>query len=133
LVAVATVLFLLAALWLLWRTWRGRAVLHGAADVIGAYLLAAFSFRIWYAVWPFPWLLLSRLETWRRNAGLWFLLTAQLSVVIYGHVRVFLLQGDQFVAHLVGIPFTFFLPLLLARAGPDSPRSRKPQTEIPGY
>jgi hypothetical protein len=48
------------------------------------------------------------------QAGLLFLLTTQLSVLIYGHLRVYALGGDHFPAHLIGVPFTFGLPLLLA-------------------
>jgi hypothetical protein len=35
-------------------------------------------------------------------------------VVIYGHIRVSLLGGDHAIAHLIGVPFTFLLPFLLA-------------------
>ena len=45
--------------------------------------------------------------------GLTFLATAQASVVIYGHLRVFALGGDQVLAHLIGVPFAFGLPLLV--------------------
>jgi hypothetical protein len=54
------------------------------------------------------------LSGYRLRAGLWFLLTSQLSVVIYGHLRVYALGGDQTAAHLIGVPFTFILPWLLA-------------------
>ena len=111
---------LLAAL--LWLGWRGRSARRGAADAFFGYLVTALNFRIWYAVWPFPWLLLDAGQTgetdgraaYRLRAGLWFLLTTQLSVVLYGHLRVFLLGGDQFLAHLIGVPFVFALPWLLA-------------------
>lgn len=114
-------------LWLLWRAWRGRSPLRGAADAFLAYLLTALNFRIWYAVWPFPWMTLdagsgedgqsaaSRAAVdYRLRAGLWFLFTSQVSVVLYGHARVFLLGGDQALAHLIGVPFVFGLPWLLA-------------------
>jgi len=118
------------ASWLLWGVWRGRPATRGAADVFAAYLAQALSFRIWYAVWPFPWLLLddaagtqaAKKAAYRRRVGLWFLLTAQLSVVWYGHVRVFVLGGDQVVAHLIGVPLVFGLPWLLARL-PLGPRA----------
>jgi hypothetical protein len=116
----ATALFGAAALWLLWRTWHGRAPWRGSADIFAAYLAQALRFRIWYTAWLLPWLLLDVDETrphridFRLWAGLLFLLAGQLSPLIYGHVRVYLLGRDQVLAHLIGVPFTFFLPLLLA-------------------
>ena len=110
------------ALWLVWRTWRGRSPARGAADIFAGYIAQALAFRLWYSVWPFPWLLLDRTGDredgrlpYRLKVGLWFLLTAQLSVLIYGHGRVFLMGGDHFPAHLLGVPFTFGLPFLLAK------------------
>ena len=126
-------LLLIVALVLLWLTWQGRSALRSAADVIGAYLLTALTYRLWYSIWPFPWLLLDSRSGRRLHVVLWFLLTTQLSVVIYGHVRVHLLQGDHLVAHLLGVPFTFLLPLLLAYAVPRNPRSDKRQREIQDY
>ncbi len=114
------VLFGLLFLWLLWLGWRnGRSPLRTAADVLWAYSLQALSFRLWYSTWPFLWLLLedegaeTQLTT-RLQAGLWFLFTVQLSVLIYGHLRVYALGGSQLAAHLIGVPFVFFLPYLLA-------------------
>ncbi len=118
---VAGALFAAFGLWLLWRAWRGRSPLRGAADAFFGYLATALNFRVWYAVWPFPWLLLDAADGaddaagFRLRAGLWFLLMAQLSVVWYGHVRLFLLGGDQALAHLLGVPLVFALPWLLAR------------------
>lgn len=120
------VLFAAFSLWLVWRAWRGRSPLRGAADIFFGYLAGALNFRIWYATWPFPWLLLDagmetgtaatvRQAEYRLRAGLWFLLTSQLSVIIYGHIRQFVLGGDQVLAHLIGVPFVFVLPWLLAR------------------
>lgn len=110
------------ALWLAWRTWHGRSPIRGAADIFAGYIAQALAFRLWYAVWPFPWLLLDQKEdegngrlSYRLKVGLWFLVTVQLSVLIYGHIRVFLFAGDHFWAHLIGIPFTFGLPFLLAK------------------
>ena len=117
-------------IWLLWRTWQGRSPLRSTADIFGTYILQALSFRIWYAAWPFPWLLLDDVYgednactepgrngrfSYRLRVGLWFLLTSQLSVLIYGHVRVYALGGSQMAAHLIGVPFTFGLPFLLAK------------------
>ena len=117
--AVLRGLFALLALWVLWRTWRGRAARRGAADLAFGYMAQALSFRVWYSVWPFPWLVLDgtgdRVAAYRLRAGLWFLLLAQLSVVFYGQVRVALWDGDQVMAHLVGVPLVFGLPWLLAR------------------
>ena len=69
--------------------------LRSTADIFFAYLLQALNFRIWYAAWPFPWLLLDAgtgpqtlPARYRLRYGLWFLLTSQLSVILYGHVRV---------------------------------------------
>jgi hypothetical protein len=130
---VAAMLFLILAVWLLWRGWRGRSPLRGTADIFAGYLIQSFVFRVWYTVWPFPWLLLDTAEDknesirgqffslrrlgtaeGRMYAGFWFLFTAQLSVLIYGQLRISLLQGQHLYAHLIGVPFTFLLPLLLA-------------------
>ncbi len=117
--AVLRGLFALFAAWVLWRGWRGRAARRGAADLAFGYLAQALSFRIWYSVWPFPWLLLDgagdRVAAYRLRAGLWFLLLAQLSVVFYGQWRVAVWGGDQVMTHLVGVPLVFGLPWLLAR------------------
>ena len=107
-------------IWLLWRTWQGRSPLRSTADIFGVYILQALSFRIWYAAWPFPWLLVDDAEegvrfSYRLRVGLWFLLTSQLSVLIYGHLRLYAFGGSQVAAHLVGVPFTFGLPFLLAK------------------
>jgi hypothetical protein len=110
----ARLLFIGAALlWLAWGFWGKRPSLSGTADIFTGYLWHAFSFRIWYAVWAFPWLLLDGRSYWRR-VGIWFLLTTQLSVLIYGHLRFYALGGSLFWSHLIGVLFTFGLPLLLA-------------------
>jgi hypothetical protein len=121
-VARATLLlFGLLLLWLLWRTWRGRSAVRGTADIYFGYLLQALNFRIWYAAWPFPWLLLDagtggqeRHTDFRLRYGLWFLLITQLSVILYGHIRVYLLGGSQLLAHIFGVFFVFALPCFLA-------------------
>jgi hypothetical protein len=100
-------------LWLWWGFWQKRPSLHSVADSFTAYLWHAFSFRIWYAAWAFPWLLLDDRPYWRRVA-FWFLLTTQLSVLIYGHLRFYALGGSIVWTHIIGVPFTFGLPLLLA-------------------
>lgn len=110
--SVGLVVFLAFSGWLLWRTYQHRSAIRAAADVFVGYIATAITFRIWYAAWPFPWLVLDS-SLPRLYAGLTFLLTAQVSVVIYGHIRAELLQGDQTAAHLIGVPFTFGIPLLV--------------------
>lgn len=106
----------LAAGWLLWKGVNGRSSLRGAADVLWVYLAQALNFRLWYAAWPFPFLILGMDEgangRLRLHFGLWFLFTSQLSVFIYGHFRSYLLGGDQLWAHIIGVSFTFGLPLI---------------------
>jgi len=107
--------------WLAWKTWHGRAALRGVADIFWGYLFQALSFRIWYAAWPFPWLLLDEADkkgdgrlSYRLRFGLCFLLTSQLSVFIYGHLHEYYFDSENYATHLVGVPFTFVLPFLLA-------------------
>lgn len=131
---VAQISFLLFCLGLAWLGFRGRSPLRGAADILYGYLVGALNFRIWYAAWPFPWLVLddgltaaeetgeARSASYRLRVGLWFLLTSQLSVLLYGHLRVFAFGGDQALAHLVGVPFVFGLPWLLALRSPQLSR-----------
>ncbi len=133
------------ALWLAWHTWNGRSPLRAIADIFLAYIWQAFNFRLWYTIWPFAWLLLDSPHTphatFRLHVGLWQLLTAQLSVLIYQHMRLFLFQGNQLAAHLIGVPFTLLLPLVLAwwtqnhlhphsHSPEHTPHSGMPQTEI---
>ncbi len=118
------VLAVAIGLWLLWQAKNGRSPNRSAADIFGLYIAQALSFRIWYAAWPFPWLLLDEADTQRPHSlstpssrlqiGLWFLFTSQLSVLIYGHLRAYALGGSSLLAHLIGVPFTFGLPLLIA-------------------
>lgn len=123
--ATSLSIFALLTLTLLWRTWRGMATAKGIAAYFAVYVVMAFTFRIWYTSWPFVWLILDRNGDRRwLSAGFWFLLTAHLSVVIYGHLRVYAFAGDALVSHLVGVPFTFILPLLLARWVPLPPLER---------
>lgn len=114
--AVGQLGFGAVTLWLLWVTQHGRSPFKAITDIFAAFLLQAFNFRIWYASWLLPWALLDgELETTRVKAAVFFLITTQLSVLIYGHLRVYAFGGSQLLAHLVGVPFTFFLPLLLAK------------------
>lgn len=139
-VLVASGLGLMAVfLAVLWRTWRGGSSLAAAVDILAAYLALALQFRIWYAAWPFPWALLhphldssahaplpGRLD-FRLRASLWFLLTTQLSVVIYGRLRLALLGESMALAHVLGVLLTFGLPLLLAALGhPRGPTPAPP-------
>lgn len=119
-------LFALICLGLLVRTWRGRSPLRAAADSTAAYLALSLSFRIWYPAWVLPWVLLDapqndpaaqRSSARRLAAGNWFLLAAQFSVLVYGQLRVALLHGDRYLAHLLGVPLVFILPLVLAWLG----------------
>ncbi|MEW5987434.1 MAG: hypothetical protein AB1791_12435, partial [Chloroflexota bacterium] len=129
-----TLLFVGFALWQLVGVWRGRRPARATANVFAAYLAQAFSFRIWYAAWPLPWLLLEESGGAREQGGrgecvprrlkvgLLFLLTSQVSVVIYGHLWRLVLGGDHLWSHLLGVPFTFGLPLFLAWRGRPAPR-----------
>lgn len=121
---LGSLLLIFLAIWLLWRTWRGRSPLRTAADIFAGYIMQAFRFRIWYAAWPFPWLLLDQgsknendiLSKARLVTGITFLLTSQLSVLIYGQIRTELLASSQLRAHRIGILFTFLLPVLAGLA-----------------
>ena len=95
-----------------------------ATDINAAYLLLASSFRIWYASWVFPWLVLDPSESqggFRLRAGIWFLLTTQLSVLLYGQLRRAML-GRFHLGARPGHPFMFGLPLLLAYLGSSGGR-----------
>jgi len=121
---LGSLLLIFLFIWLLWRTWRGRSPLRAAADIFAGYIIQAFRFRIWYAAWPLPWLLLDKGRKFEEDAiadarlatGITFLLTSQLSVLIYGQVRTELLASSQLRAHRIGIIFTFLLPLLAGLA-----------------
>ena len=96
-----------------------------AAEVITGYLLQAFKYRIWYAGWVFPWLLLDTAAGIVPLAiGYAFLLTSQLSVLIYGHLYRWSILPNYVWAHLIGVPFVFGLPLLAGRLAGS--RRRRP-------
>jgi hypothetical protein len=105
---------------------RKRPLLRSIGQVFAAYVYSALSFRLWYASWVGLWLVTDNSSGSRywRHAALWFLLTSQLSVVIYGHALRNLLNGDHLFSHLIGVPVTFGLPLVLARFS-SSKRSRE--------
>lgn len=116
----ALALFGLFLVWSWVRVWQGdgrvQALLPLAGDTFFAYLLQALNFRIWYTAWTYPfWLLAGALSGsgYRLRAGWWFLLTGQLSVIIYGHLYAYW-RPDILLIHLIGVPFTFGLPFVLA-------------------
>jgi hypothetical protein len=111
----ASLLFGIFFFWLIWWAARGRSPLRSVADGLAGYLAQAFKFRIWYAAWPFPWLLLDSTDGRSRlTAGVWFLLTTQLSVFVYSHLWRLYFYPDHVWTHVIGVPFTFLLPLLVA-------------------
>ncbi len=96
--------------------WLKKRPMRGVANVFGAYLGLALSFRLWYPAWLLPWLIFEKADNSQRlNAGILLLITAQLSVFIYGHMWRMVLAGDFLLAHLLGVSFTFGLPLALAK------------------
>jgi hypothetical protein len=112
---VASLVFGIFFFWLFWRTARGRSALRSVSDGMAGYLVQAFKFRIWYAAWPFPWLLLDSTNGRSRlTAGIWFLLTTQLSVFVYSHLWRLYFYPSHVWTHVIGVPFTFLLPLVVA-------------------
>ncbi len=109
----------LFALFLLWKGVNGRSPLRNSTDIFLGYLAQALNYRIWYAAWPFPWLIAdldeSKASQARLTFGLWFLFTSQLSVFIYTYFRIYFLNGDQLWTHVVGVLFTFGLPFGVSR------------------
>lgn len=100
-----------AGLMVMWGIF-GRNPLRATADTYYAYLLTAFNYRIWYALWIFPWTLLDETSESRLRFSYLFLITSQLSVVLYGHIREFRLDSSTARAHLWGVPFVFLLPIV---------------------
>lgn len=120
---VTRAIFLALVAWLLWQCWHGRSALWAVATVFLGYLYQALSFRIWYVTWPFPFLLLDAARpeatarhVYRLHVGLWMLLLSQLSVIVYGHLRVWRFDGQQPPVHYLGVTMVFLLPWLLALA-----------------
>ncbi len=111
-VAWGTPLFVIISGLLLIGVFLGQSASQKSAESYYVYLITAFKFRIWYALWPFPFALISG-SPYHRRAAYLLLVTSQLSVILYGHVRIYLFNGNHAVAHLVGVPFTFLLPLIL--------------------
>ena len=108
----------LLIIWLLWRAVNGRSSQRGIIAGFAVYFVQALNFRLWYATWIFPWALMDEVDanrpTYRLRVALWFLVTTQLSPLIYGHLRTYALNGDHLLAHIIGVPFTFLLPFILA-------------------
>lgn len=114
-VILASSCYGLFILWSLWRTGRGASPVRATASLYAAYPIQAANFRIWYAGWTIPWLLCEKvLDTGWLIYGMGVLLTSQLSVLIYGHLRVVLFGGDHLTAHLLGVPFVFLVPAAAA-------------------
>lgn len=100
----------IACVMVIW-TFFGRNPLRASADTYLAYLLTALNYRIWYALWIFPWVLIDETSEFRLRVGYLFLITSQLSVVLYGHLRAYVF-GSGSTAHLIGVPFVFLFPLV---------------------
>lgn len=116
---LALVVYILFLLREFWRVVNGRSAPNAIQNSFTGYLLQAANFRLWYTTWLLPWSLIeqpiTKKPSYRLKVVLWLLLTAQLSPLIFGHLRVYELDGDQLKAHLIAIPFTFGLPFLLAK------------------
>ena len=115
LVGLALVAFVLGIL----TWWPGRNPERGAADLLFAYTVQAFNFRLWYTTWLFPFLLLDGIydepnlsQERRLQFGLWFLLGGQLVVFFFSH-GWHLFGRDHLWTHVLGVPFVFVLPFIL--------------------
>jgi hypothetical protein len=111
-----TPLFVIVSGILLIGVWLWRDAGKSSAESYYLYLVTAFKFRIWYMLWLFPFALIGDSRYHRRAAYL-LLVTSQLSVIIYSHLRIYLFNGDQALAHFIGVPFTFLLPLIVPLIG----------------
>jgi hypothetical protein len=113
---VGLILFLL---WAMWLSVNGRSAHKSAQESLAVYILHAANFRLWYATWLFPWSLISQSTTgklsYQLKVTMWFLITTQLSPMIFGHLRVYALAGSHLWAHLIAIPLIFGLPFYLAK------------------
>jgi hypothetical protein len=98
--------------------------------------VTAVKFRIWYAAWLFPWIVLDIHARTSLYAATWFLMLTQLSVILYGHIRVAWLGDSHPTAILIGVPLIFLGPLLLGFAarrfqqGFAASRARFPDTAM---
>ena len=109
-------LLLASALGIFGWAWFKNRPICGITNLFGAYLGLALSFRLWYTAWLLPWLIVEEGKSnWRLNAGILLLLTAQLSVFIYGHLWRTILGRDLLWSHLFGVLFTFALPIAIAK------------------
>ncbi len=119
LLQVAQAVYILFLLRELWRVGNGRLAPPAVQNSFAGYLLQAANFRLWYTTWLLPWNLIehppANEPSYRLKVVLWLLFTTQLSPLIFGHLRVYALNGNQLSAHLIAIPFTFGLPFLLAK------------------
>ncbi len=112
-------LLVLTALWLAWRSWfYGRHPLRSGADITAVYLTQAFNFRLWYAAWPFPFVLLDEtpgwVTRWRLHTAVWFLYLSQLSPLIVGHLWLYLFDRNHLTSHALVVAVMFGLSPLLA-------------------
>lgn len=129
LVRGATILGGLGGVWFLWLAWRGRGAERVSAETTFLYLLTAFKYRIWYSTWIYPFALLDT-DPRRHHVAFLFLLTSQLSVVLYGHMWRHILLNSNTLTHVIAVPFVFALPLIIAywlrnQAQNNLPRERE--------
>lgn len=114
---VGTVLFAIVFFALLILVWRGRRAVRAAADVFFGYFATALTFRIWYPIWPFLWMLfddengVNVLKDARLAGGLAFLFITQISILVYNHLHNYVLGGIHLYSHLIGVPLVFGVPL----------------------
>ncbi len=111
--------FILVALVLMaWTWWGDRRPERGATDLFFAYTIQAFSFRLWYTTWLFPYVLLDGVNgnqdvahELRLHISLWFLFFGQIVVFVFSHL--WYTFGNQHLwTHAIGVPFVFVGSLL---------------------